>query len=172
LRHAPFEVLHIATHAIFKPGAREHSYLQLWDQKVQLNQLRELDLASSNVALIVLSACTTALGDLDAEFGFAGFAVSAGAQSALASLWSVSDEATLGFMTMFYQQLGQTTTRSEALRQTQINMLRGELEIVKGVVYGPDNQEIAVLPELAESGSWDFTHPSYWSAFTMIGNPW
>ncbi|MEM9904937.1 MAG: CHAT domain-containing protein [Cyanobacteria bacterium P01_D01_bin.44] len=172
LRDTPFEVLHIATHALFKPGARENSYLQLWDQQLQLDQLRELDLAGSNVALIVLSACTTALGDQEAEFGFAGFAVNSGAQSALASLWSVSDEATLGFMTTFYDHLAQSTTRSEALRQTQIQMLRGDLEIVEGVVYGPGSEEIAVLPELAESGSWDFAHPSYWAAFMMIGNPW
>ncbi|MEO0456892.1 MAG: CHAT domain-containing protein, partial [Cyanobacteria bacterium P01_A01_bin.114] len=109
LQAIPFDVLHIATHAMFEPGARENSYLQLWDQQLQLSQIRNLDLAASNVALIVLSACTTALGDKEAEFGFAGFAVNAGAQSALASLWSVSDEATLGFMTLFYQQLEQTS---------------------------------------------------------------
>ena len=55
--------------------------------------------------LLVLSACSTALGDEDAELGFAGLAVASGARSALASLWEVSDEGTLGLMTEFYRLL-------------------------------------------------------------------
>jgi CHAT domain-containing protein len=27
-------------------------------------------------------------------------------------------------------------------------------------------------PELSQLGDRNFTHPYYWSAFTMVGNPW
>ena len=112
------------------------------------------------------------MGNRQAEYGFAGFAINAGSQSALASLWPVSDEGTLGFMTQFYEQFASNTARSEVLRQAQISMLRGHVGISNGQVYGPDDEILSVIPELAESGSWDFSHPFYWSAFTMIGNPW
>jgi CHAT domain-containing protein len=170
LSKQPTDVVHLATHAVFRPGSQENSYIQLWDQRLTLDQVRQLPL--DGTALVVLSACTTALGDRDAEYGFAGFAVSAGSQSALASLWSVSDEGTLGFMTEFYRQLAQTPLRAEALRLAQIAMLRGDLWISDGVLYGPEDDPLAFLPQLAGSGQWDFSHPAYWSAFTMVGNPW
>ncbi|MEL7053858.1 MAG: CHAT domain-containing protein, partial [Cyanobacteria bacterium J06588_5] len=105
-------------------------------------------------------------------YGFAGFAVNAGSQSALASLWPVNDEGTLGFMSQFYEHIRDSSTRVEALRQTQISLLSGEVGITDGMVYGPNNKAIAEITELEESGRWDFSHPIYWSAFTMIGNPW
>ncbi|NEP18264.1 MAG: CHAT domain-containing protein [Leptolyngbya sp. SIO4C1] len=172
LQRQQFEVAHIATHAVFQSGTAENSYLQLWDQRLRLDQLRQLGLSDSAISLLVLSACTTALGDQDAEFGFAGVALSAGVPSALASLWSVSDEATLGFMAGFYAQLNAGATRAEAVRQAQLAMLRGQVHMARGVLYGPGQQSIADLPELANSGRWDFTHPAHWSAFTMIGNSW
>ena len=41
--------------------------------------------------LLVLSACETAAGDDRAALGLAGVALKAGARSALASLWYISD---------------------------------------------------------------------------------
>jgi filamentous hemagglutinin family protein len=172
LQQNHYGIVHLATHAVFRPGAPENSYLQLWDQQLYLNQLADLKLGESTVPLLVLSACTTALGDKDAEFGFAGLAVRTGVQSVLASLWAVSDEGTLGFMAEFYRQLEATSIRSEALRQAQISLLRGEVDMVDGLLTGAAGQPVAFLPELASSGRWDFTHPAYWAAFTMIGNPW
>ncbi|MGK7927072.1 MAG: CHAT domain-containing protein [Spirulina sp.] len=55
--------------------------------------------------MLVFSACRTALGDLDAELGFAGLAVNTGAKSALASWWYVSDGGTLNLMGGFYRHL-------------------------------------------------------------------
>lgn len=166
-------MVHLATHAVFESGDTDSSYIQLWEQRLFLNDMQALDLSASEVGLMILSACSTALGDRASEYGFAGFAVSAGSQSALASLWPVSDEGTLGFMAQFYEQLRQSSTRAEALRAAQIRMLKGEVGIVDGMVYLEGGDRILTdLPELAESGQWDFSHPFYWSAFTMIGNPW
>ena len=167
-----YGIVHLATHAVFEPGNYEASYIQLWNEKITLPELDKLNLSESTIDLIILSACNTAVGDRTSEYGFAGFAVNAGSQSALASLWPVSDEGTLGFMTQFYQQLSAGKLRSDSLRQAQISMLQGEVSIVNGQVIGPDGEAIAMIPELAESGNWDFAHPFYWSAFTMIGNPW
>ncbi|MEO0540849.1 MAG: CHAT domain-containing protein [Cyanobacteria bacterium P01_A01_bin.105] len=172
LAQGTFDIVHLATHALFDPGASEQAYVQLWDQAIHFNQLKSLDLQAANVSLLVLSACKTALGDEAAEFGFAGLAVSTGAQSALASLWAVSDEGALGFMSQFYRQLRLRPVRSEALQQTQIAMLRGQVSIDQGTLYGPDGHALATLPELVGSGRWDFSHPVYWSAFSLIGNPW
>ena len=97
-----------------------------------MNQLEELKLSNPQVELLVLSACTTAVGDEQAELGFAGLAVHAGVKSALASLWYVSDVGTLGLMTEFYQQLRTAPIKAEALRQAQLAMLRGEVRLQDG----------------------------------------
>ena len=167
-----YDVLHLATHAVFESGDINRSYIQLWNDRLNLSDIDTLGLAQSEIDLIILSACSTALGDRNSEYGFAGLAVSAGAQSALASLWPVSDEGTLGFMTQFYQTLPAANLRANALRAAQINMLQGQVGIDRGRIYGPNQTNESTIPELIESGSWDFSHPFYWSAFTLIGSPW
>ena len=165
-----FTHVHLATHAVFTPGDLGASYIQLWDQTISLNQLRELPLET--IEFLILSACATALGDHAAEFGFAGLAVNVGVQTALASLWSISDEGTLGLMAEFYRALEQPVTRSAALRQAQLAMLQKRVGIANGTVYGVGMRTIGHLPSLDASGSWNFSHPAYWSGFTMIGQPW
>ncbi|MEQ9368541.1 MAG: CHAT domain-containing protein [Coleofasciculus chthonoplastes F3-SA18-01] len=167
----PFGIIHLATHGEFKSGRPENSYIQLWDTKLRLDQLRELKLYEPTVELLVLSACRTAVGDEDAELGFAGLAVQAGVKSALGSLWYVSDEATLGLMTEFYRQLETAPIKSEALRQAQVLMIRGEVRLEDGKLLG-SGESITLPPELAEIGDKDLSHPYFWSAFTMIGSPW
>ena len=165
-----FSTVHLATHAVFQPGNFDASYVQLWDNTINLHQLKELPL--DTVDFLILSACATALGDASAEFGFAGLAVNVGVRAALASLWSISDEGTLGLMAEFYKALGSDHTRSAALRQAQLAMVRGQVRIAAGTLYGSDGQEIGYLSDLNVSGSWDFSHPAYWSGLTLIGNPW
>ncbi|MEO1395511.1 MAG: CHAT domain-containing protein [Cyanobacteria bacterium J06634_5] len=172
LQQEDYGIVHLATHAIFESGDLDKSYIQLWEEKLYLNQLSELELDQEDISLIILSACNTALGDHNAEYGFAGLAVGAGSPSALASLWPISDEGTLGFMTQFYSQLKEAPVRTEALRQAQLKLINGEVGIANGTIYGPDNEEIVTLETLEESGHWNFSHPFYWSPFTMIGNPW
>ncbi|HEY9596869.1 MAG TPA: CHAT domain-containing protein, partial [Cyanophyceae cyanobacterium] len=167
----PFGIIHLATHATFQSGAPSNSYIQLWDTKLRLNQLSQLGWSKPPVELLVLSACRTALGNEDAELGFAGLAVQAGVKSALGSLWFVSDDGTLGLMTEFYQQLRKSPIKAEALRQAQLAMIRGQVHLENGkLVTG--NKSLPLPPELAKLGNKTFQHPYYWAAFTMIGNPW
>ncbi|MEG3843409.1 CHAT domain-containing protein [Microcoleus sp. herbarium14] len=168
-----YKIIHLATHGDFQPGGAENSYIQFWDTKLRLNQLGELKLSNPQVELLVLSACTTAVGDEQAELGFAGLAVHAGVKSALASLWYVSDAGTLGLMTEFYQQLRTAPIKAEALRQAQLAMLRGEVRLQDGYLVRSGNNQALPLPsELAARGDRNLSHPYYWAAFTMIGSPW
>jgi len=169
----PFQIIHLATHSEFQPGALSNSYIQLWQTKLQLNQLRQLGWNNPPVELLVLSACRTALGSNEAELGFAGFAVQAGVKSALASLWYVSDEGTLGLMTEFYRQLRTAPIKAEALRQAQLAMLKGNVQIVEGQLRGSRGDSIQLPIALAErTETHTLSHPYYWSAFTLIGSPW
>jgi CHAT domain-containing protein len=167
-----FKIIHLATHGEFHPGGTENSYIQFWDQKLSLDRLRQLRLHSPQVELLVLSACTTAVGDEEAELGFAGLAVQAGVKSALASLWYVSDTATLGLMTEFYRQLLAGPVKAEALREAQLAMLEGRLHLRDGYLYRRGDRPVPLPEELAGGGSRDLSHPYYWAAFTMIGSPW
>ncbi len=165
------QIVHLATHAEFLRGAPEQSYIQFFDGRLSLANMAELRWFDPPVDLVTLSACQTAMGNLDAELGFAGFALQAGARSALASLWRVNDEATAGLMTSFYQQLDQQTTKSEALRQAQLAFLRGETTIENGQIRWPGGT-LSLPPSLVFAGSQDLSHPFYWAAFTMVGSPW
>jgi CHAT domain-containing protein len=167
----PFGIIHLATHANFQPGAPSNSYIQLWNSKLHLDQLPQLGWNEPSVELLVLSACRTALGDEEAELGFAGLSVQAGAKSALASLWYVSDEGTLAVMKEFYEQLKTAPIKAEALRRAQVAMLRGQVELENGQLRTPSGA-ISLPPELAQLGEKQLTHPYYWSAFTLVGNPW
>ncbi|HEY9728332.1 MAG TPA: CHAT domain-containing protein [Chroococcales cyanobacterium] len=167
----PFRIVHLATHAEFKPGQPNNSYIQLWDSKLRLNELSKLGLDKPLVDLLVLSACRTTLGDEQVELGFAGLAVQAGVKSALGSLWYVSDAGTLGLMTEFYEKLKQAPIKAEALRQAQLAMLKGEVQLQGGQLI-TSNGSFLLPPELVLLREKPLSHPYYWSAFTLIGNPW
>lgn len=178
----PAQIIHLATHAAFNPGNASHSYIQLWDEQLQLSDIHTLGWDLPAVDLLVLSACQTALGDAQAEMGFAGLAVATGVNSALASLWSVSDVGTLALMSEFYDQLRTAPIKSEALRRAQLAMLQGDMRVEEGQLLrdlseagqGGDRTRSArpLPPELSNASSPDLSHPYYWSGFTLIGSPW
>jgi CHAT domain-containing protein len=167
----PYGIIHLATHAQYLPGEPEHSYIQLWDGQLRLEQLRQIGLHKPPVELLVLSACRTALGDQENELGFAGLAAQAGAKSVLGSLWYVSDEGTLALITEFYEQLKQTPLKAEALRRAQLAMLKGEVGLQGGKLV-TSRGSFELPPQLARREDVNLRHPYYWSALTLIGNPW
>jgi filamentous hemagglutinin family protein len=170
-QRSPFGIVHLATHGEFLPGGPDQSYIQFWDERLPLDGFRALGLYDPPVELLVLSACRTALGDAEAELGFAGMAIQAGVNSALASLWTVSDVGTLALMSEFYDRLGTSPTRTEALRQAQRSLLQGAVTL-------QDQQVVTTRATLPLPSSYqsleplNLAHPYYWSAFTIIGNPW
>jgi CHAT domain-containing protein len=174
----PYPIIHLATHADFplsESGNKNQPYIQLYNQKLQLNQIEQLGWKNPAVELLVLSACKSAVGDAAAELGFAGFAVKSGVKTAVASLWYVSDPGTFGLMTEFYNQLRNAPIKAEALRQAQIAMIKNQVKL-EGNEFVYSQGRIPVSPELAEylrgyiKGN--LSHPYYWAAFNVVGSPW
>ncbi|GAB4228161.1 MAG: hypothetical protein Kow0049_08860 [Stanieria sp.] len=176
LRDRPFKIIHLGTHAEFLAGDFQDSYIQFYDQKLKLPELREISdelgwnsTQSDPIELLVLSACQTAIGNEKAELGFAGLAVQAGVKSTLASLWYVSDLGTLALMSEFYDELSDSLTKAEALRQTQLKMLKGQVAVDNGKLK-LSNGDSLDLPADFPKGNLNFSHPYFWSSFTLVGN--
>ena len=171
----PYGIIHLATHADFVAGDIGQSYIQFWNERLHLDEIRQLGWNDPPVELLVLSACRTALGDERAELGFAGLAVQSGVKSAIASLWYVSDAATAGLMARFYESLRVAPIKAEALRQAQLGMARGEVYVdAAGRLQGVGEVNGLQLPidSTRDVLGQPLSHPYYWAAFTMIGNPW
>ena len=122
------DVLHLATHAAFN-GRSDRSFIVANGEAIPLADLRGLIGANrtrgDELDLLVLSACETAVGDDEASMGLAGAAVQSGAESALASLWSVNDTGTVALMKGFYGQYRAGAGKAEALRNAQLAMIAG-----------------------------------------------
>ncbi len=110
--------IHIAAHGI----AREDRPL------LSAMKLGEVDLAVLDVVrlrlqaeLVTLSGCSTGIsssGDMQDSEGFIEAFLGAGANTVLASLWEVSDEATLCFMDTFYEN--RDSGHAEAFRRATL----------------------------------------------------
>ncbi|MEL7245898.1 MAG: CHAT domain-containing protein [Cyanobacteria bacterium J06573_2] len=147
VKNGSANVVHLATHGQFS-SRLDDTFLLTWDGQINIKELSELlrnrqKRQSKSIDLLVLSACDTAAGDNRAVLGLAGLAVKSGARSTIASLWPVKDEATVKLMNSFYENLLKSgTTKAEALRQAQIQMMKKT----------------------------DFKEPFFWSAFVLVGN--
>lgn len=149
-----FNIVHLATHGQFSSEAK-NTFILASDGAINVNQLDNLlrnakggqsrsRNSSEAISLLVLSACETAVGDKRATLGLAGVAIRAGARSTLASLWQIDDEATALFIGEFYRELATgKVNKSEALRRAQVSFLKK-------------------YP--------NYSRPSYWGAYVLIGN--
>lgn len=84
--------LHIASHGIQDPHDPLQSGLVLYDGKLELGKI--LDLNLPNAKFVYLSACETAMGDaqlMNEAMHLAGGFLAAGFQGAIGTLWSMSD---------------------------------------------------------------------------------
>ncbi|NJL01778.1 MAG: CHAT domain-containing protein [Spirulinaceae cyanobacterium SM2_1_0] len=162
-------VVHLATHAEFLPD--EGGVIAFQEGLVSLEQFAQLEWQNPELALLVLSACRTAVGNLEAEYGFAGLALQAGVEAAQASLWYASDVGTLALMSEFYAELRQTHLKAEALRRAQLSLLQGEIQLEAGDLTASFG-DLPLPLELAGLSDRTFEHPYYWAGFTTIGNPW
>ncbi|HVS13852.1 MAG TPA: CHAT domain-containing protein [Thermoanaerobaculia bacterium] len=141
-------VVHLATHGWIDPASPSASGLVLGagegdgdDGILQLREIVRLDLAAD---LVTLSACESALGELVTGEGMVGLARSffyAGADSVLATLWSVDDATSARFMTAFYRALRSGVSKAEALQRARA--------------------EIRSDPATA--------HPYYWAPYVLLG---
>ena len=169
-----FGILHLATHAFFNSGRIDNSYIQLWNSRLSLSQIRrvadELQWKSGlpPLQLMVLSACQTALGNKEAELGFAGAALEAGIPTAIATLWSVNDTGTVVLMKEFYSAL-KSSTKADAVRQSQLQLLHGASNVHLELSQPTSDPSIApVAPRNGDQAP--FAHPYFWSGYTVVGN--
>jgi len=93
------------------------------DGIVTAQEISSLNLTATD--LVVLSACQTALGDINSSEGVYGLQRAfkiAGAKKLLLSLWEVPDAETAELMQLFYQAVFNGETYYKALRNAQLTL--------------------------------------------------
>lgn len=139
------DVVHLASHGVFDPTAPLASALLLSadganDGRLTASEMYDLNL---NASLVTLSACETGLGRVqsgDDVLGLTRGLLFSGADSVMASLWLVDDQATSTLMQTLYANRKNGATTSASLRKAQRVMLRSSKR-----------------------------HPFYWAAFQVTG---
>jgi CHAT domain-containing protein len=146
LRRVPYNIVHIASHGQFGNDPSQ-TFVLAFDGQLTMDDLERSikfgERRDKALELLILSACETASGDDRAALGLAGVALKAGARSALATLWYISDKAAGELIIDFYSgvQSG-TLSKAHALQGAQ--------------------RAVAADPRYA--------HPAYWAPFLLIGN--
>jgi tetratricopeptide (TPR) repeat protein len=141
-RHAPeADVIHLASHAVFRQDNPLFSAIRLSDGWLSLYDLYSLRLRAS---LVTLSACETGVNDVlagDELVGLARGFFQAGAASVIVSLWAVDDASTARLMRRFYTHFEAGFGPAAAMRQAQTELRR------------------------------EYPHPYFWAPFLAIGRP-
>jgi len=167
------QIVHIATSGDFLQSDPSASFIQLWDSRLRIGQLGQLDWLANSTELLVIASSSAGRGNEDLKFGFAGAAIQAGVPSVLASLTNISDSESVIFMTEFYKQLQTAPIKAEALRQAQLSMIKGgisraeqrRLQTKGSFIIRPVNPNDSFPND-------NLSDPYYWAGFTIIGNPW
>lgn len=153
LRTESPRVVHLATHGLVNATEPARSSVALAPGSGEDGFFHTLEIISTptNSDLVVMSACESARGFVSRGEGVVGLSrafLGAGAESVVASLWSVSDESTAELMRSFYDRMfGKKEPASRALRDARIALLDSE----------------------------KFSHPFFWSPFVVTGterSPW
>jgi CHAT domain-containing protein len=151
-------ILHIATHGFFLESSKiANPLLRSGVALAGANRntgggsdgiLTALEASSLNLwgtKIVTLSACETGIGEVkngEGVYGLRRAFFLAGAETLVMSLWPVNDRVTHELMTAYYTGLKQGLGRGEALRQSQMAMLRH-----------PGHE-----------------HPYYWAGFIQAGD--
>jgi CHAT domain-containing protein len=143
LQKAPaYAALHLSTHA--SAGGRAVPGIEFADRTLSQSEIYAQRFRAS---LVSLSACETAAGSFAQSEGVLSLARAfayAGAQSLVASHWSVNERSTADLFSAFYENLQRSLPKAEALRQAKLRYLASaELEARK--------------------------LPFHWAAFTLTG---
>ncbi len=108
--------------------------------------------------LVVLSACSTGLGEERWGEGLIGLTRAfqyAGARTVAATLWPVPDQVTAELMVRFHRHLRTGKPKDLALRDAQIELIRGPIELESAA--GKRSEK-------------DVSVPVYWAAFQLYGD--
>ena len=139
-------IIHIATHGRARLDAPNFSSVLLADG--QLNAIDAFSLDLRGCELVTLSGCETGLslsGGGDEQLGLGRAFLATGTRSLVISLWPVEDRSTNELMQIFYRHLLHGENKMQALRAAQCSLLR--------------------------SSSPALSHPYFWAAFRLVGDP-
>ena len=134
-------IIHIASHATFRPDNPMFSSLQLHDAALNFFDIYSLRTSAN---LITLSGCGTGLSNVvagDELLGLIRGFLYAGATSVVLSLWDVNDRTTADLMKSFYGYLVAGGTKGQSLRSAMLCVRE------------------------------EHPHPYYWAPFLLMGNP-
>jgi CHAT domain-containing protein len=135
------DVLHMATHGVFRPDNPFFSALKLADGWIDVRTIYRLPL---NARLVVLSACESGAVQVqgsDEAIGLVRGFLGAGAESLVVSLWNVHDASAALLMDDFYANLMSLGLRpAAALRTVQKDAARNN------------------------------RHPYYWAPYVVVGD--
>ncbi|WP_413441819.1 CHAT domain-containing protein [Synechococcus sp. MIT S1220] len=171
-----YDQLHVATHAEFKPGGPQASQLHSGAGPISMSELASLRQKRQGIPLdlVVFSACRTALGDAEAELGFSGLALQAGARSAIGTLWYVDDVATSAYFVQMYRFLADGIPKAEAMQMTRQAFVRGLVRLDGNQVLGVG--DVALLSDLnplqQRRAAAGFSNPFFWGGIELMGAPW
>ena len=178
------EILHLASHFVFRPQEPNMSYLLLGDgHKLTIMDIsKDAQLPFDKVDMLTLSACETvaglARGNGREVEGLAALAQSRGAATVLATLWPIADDSTGRLMSDFYRlRFDEKLTKAAALRQAQLNLIEDKGTAAKAASRG----KVTVIPvsdllqedDTALSVPWTeepYAHPYFWAPFILMGN--
>jgi CHAT domain-containing protein len=119
---ATFDVIHVASHAVFDPQSPLNSRILLSDGDLSVAEIFHLNLKACRV---ILSTCQSGVSRLhpgDEMVGLLQAFFCAGVSGILASLWPVSDVSTVGLMERFYRGWTAGMSPALALQQAQKEM--------------------------------------------------
>jgi CHAT domain-containing protein len=137
-------ILHIASHAFANASDSLQPRIEFADSSITLEKIYPMQL---NNRLVVLSACQTGIGQMDAAEGALSLArafYSAGARNVVNSLWEVDDQSAGLIFTHFYKRLKKTGNITQALSAARRNYF---------AQASPEKQS-----------------PYYWASFVSIGD--
>lgn len=149
--------VHIATHAVTEERMPMYSRIVFTqdedpaeDGLLHAHEILNLRLQAD---LVTLVGCQTGLGRLSRGEGLIGLArafLHAGTPSLVVSLWAVEESSGL-MMNHFYEYLERGWTKSAALRQAKLRMIRS---------HG----------RLADGRKVSYAHPFLWAPFVLLGS--
>ena len=147
--YASHDLLHFATHAYANNAEPARSYIAFYPDgnpdKLYAGEIYNLSL--SHTRLVVLGACETGSGKLQAGEGVMSLAQAfayAGCPAVVSTLWTANDESTAYLAKQVYEHLQAGLPIDVALQRTRLDYFKS-----------------AVYPKLS--------HPHYWANLILIG---
>ena len=154
------DVLHLATHGLFRPDNSFFSALKLADGWMDVREIYRLKLTAR---LVVLSACESGVGEVragDEVVGLARGFLAAGTYSLIASLWNVHDKSAAALMDFFYRTLQGFSSSPTPLQPTTQSTSKSISSRMR-----PSSALRAAQLQALRAGE----HPYYWAPFFAIG---